>query len=1757
MKLPRLTKKMVSLSVAGSLSLSLLSAANGAAAEAQEPVSATDIKGHWAEKDIAQWIADGWITGYGDGSFQPNKAVTRAEFIALVNRAFGYAAAGSSAFKDLPSSAWSYLDIQKAVQAGYITGFADGTVHPNAPITRQEIAVIVERLLGLKPSEQDAGSFRDAASIPSWSKGAIGAAMANGIMGGYEDKTFRPANDATRAEAVVILSHALQAKAAPATFAEAGVYGPETGVQTISGDVVISAPGVTLRNTVIEGNLTFAAGVGEGDAILDHVTVKGTTLVQGGGANSLHFEDSVLLTIVVDKSAGTVRIVAEGSTTVASVVMQTGATLEESELTGEGFTDVQLSALLPKGALITLIGSFDDVNVSSVKVQIAIPSGSVQQITVGENAEGNGFDVGASARAVNLVLYAAAQFVGGGTIESVQTMNQAARDASTFQTKPWRMQDGSGSAHQTPPPSSGLTQQQIDQQAADRVSALIAALPAEADLTLAANEAGVGAANDAFAALNTARQALVSTENQAKLTGAVARIAELKADKAAADAVVALAAALPAADILALADESAVTAANDAFAALTAVRQALVPVETQSKLAGAAARIAELKADKAAADAVAALIAALPATGGLKLADEAALKAADDAFAALTAGQQALVTEENRAKLTGSAARIAELKADKAAADAVSARIAELPATASLTLADADGVGAASDAFAALSAARKALVAPADQDKLADAVDRIAELIADQAAADAVTARIAALPAIASLALGDEAGVAAANDAYAALTGVQQALVSPADVTKLADAVARIGVLKADKAAADAVIALIEALPPTGSLALADETAVNGANGAFAALTGDQQTLVSAANQTALADAVAQIAKLQADRAAADAVIAQIAALPAAADLALGDEADVTAANDAFAALTGDQQALVASADQTKLADAVAQIAKLKADRAAADAVIAQIGALPAVADLALGDEADVTAANDAYAALTSDQQALVSPADQTKLADAVAQIAKLQADRAAADAVIAQIGALPAVADLALGDEADVAAANDAFSALTGDQQALVPPANQTTLAEAVAQIAKLQADRAAADAVIAQIAALPAVADLALGDEADVAAANDAFSALTGDQQALVPPANQTKLADAVAQIAKLKADQAAADAVIAQIGALPEAADLALGDEADVTAANDAFSALTGDQQALVPPANQTKLADAVAQIAKLKADRAAADAVIAQIAALPAVADLALVNEAAVGAANDAYAALTSDQQALVPPADHTKLADAVARIGVLKADRAAADAVIALIEALPPTGSLTLASETAVNGANQAFTALTGDQQTLVSAANQTKLADAVARIGVLKADRAAADAVIALIGALPPTGSLTLANEAAVNGANQAFTALTGDQQALVSSNDKNALTAAVARIADMKADKAAADLVTAQIAALPAAASLTLANEAAVNAAHTAFENLTPAQQTYIAANDLSALNAAVVKISDLKADRAAADAVIAQIAALPAAGSLTLADEAAVTAARAAYDGLTAARQALVTNLNVLVQAETKIDQLNHPYLTSLPLTSLDFATIAATQAMGVSSAVPGSTDFANNTIDFTIEFTYANVPRTVHVLLNWNIDPNGFTPGQIVGGVVDSDIQQFCLDNHIDLMQRPIEAYGEGNTFTIRGAMPGAQGSFKIGGRDASRFFGAQTIFAGTDTNTSKNRAFTVGDGTRTASIALTGTYATMDSFVSAINSKLRSANVSAVAAKVDDTHFTIAPSVTGGSITIGGADKDQFFSVLQLN
>ncbi len=384
--------------------------------------ASADVKGHWAEPTINSWTSQGFVSGYEDGTFRPEVKVNRQEFTAFVNRSFSFVAHAAIDFSDVTATDWSYSDISKAKAAGYISGYPDGTFGPKKEISRQEAAVIVANLLELKVSSS-ADKFTDAKNSAAWSKSAIGAVNDQGIMVGYPDGTFRPEQSVTRAETVVLLDRALKVKATmikTTTYDKAGTYGPLSGVETIEGNVVISAQDVTLQNVTITGDLLLAASIGEGDVFLKNVTVEGKTVVEGGGVNSIHFENSTIGPVVVNKPIGSVRIVASGTTTVGEVTLQSSALLEESNLTGAGFEDVVVSAAIPDGSNVQLDGKFVNVDVNANNITMDIPTGIVTNLDMNATSTGSSVHVEAAAHIDALLLDAAVAITGKGTIDRAE-----------------------------------------------------------------------------------------------------------------------------------------------------------------------------------------------------------------------------------------------------------------------------------------------------------------------------------------------------------------------------------------------------------------------------------------------------------------------------------------------------------------------------------------------------------------------------------------------------------------------------------------------------------------------------------------------------------------------------------------------------------------------------------------------------------------------------------------------------------------------------------------------------------------------------------------------------------------------------------------------------------------------------------------------------------------------------------------------------------------------------------------------------------------------------------------------------------------------------------------------------------------------------------------------------------------------------------------------------------------------------------------
>lgn len=180
------------------------------AATKNEQKTFSDISGHWANRSIGAAVKLRMLEGYENGSFRPNASVTRAEFTAMIARAFGLGENSASAsFKDTKSS-WAAGYISALADKGVITGYADGSFKPNATISRAEMVTIIARVLDLNVLATNAPtSFSDVDSS-NWAAEAITQASSANLVQGLSSSVFSPSGKATRAEAVTIIIRALE-----------------------------------------------------------------------------------------------------------------------------------------------------------------------------------------------------------------------------------------------------------------------------------------------------------------------------------------------------------------------------------------------------------------------------------------------------------------------------------------------------------------------------------------------------------------------------------------------------------------------------------------------------------------------------------------------------------------------------------------------------------------------------------------------------------------------------------------------------------------------------------------------------------------------------------------------------------------------------------------------------------------------------------------------------------------------------------------------------------------------------------------------------------------------------------------------------------------------------------------------------------------------------------------------------------------------------------------------------------------------------------------------------------------------------------------------------------------------------------------------------------------------------------------------------------------------------------------------------------
>ncbi len=376
--------------------------------------SMKDIKGHWAESYINQIINAGIVKGYENGTFLPDNPVTRAEFSHMINSTLGNTGTSSVSFNDTPSAEWYYSDVAKALSAGYVSGYSDGSFKPNNPVTRQEAAVMLARIVPTYGKTADIKNYKDYSSVESWASDSIQRMVGKGYLGAYDDGKLHPSDKLTRAQTSKIISDILN---------------KESIVKT---DPNVTSNGTSLTNKIYSNGVTISRSLGDGNAYLENCVVLGKLSVQGGGENSVNISNSRVVNADVAKTSDSVRVYLKGESNVESVNVSNSATLQTSGLQGGNFGPGFKKINVQRSAKVIFTGNFPEVNLIGSNAETTFTAGTVNTLNVAAAASATDVTVETNASILDSDINASCGFHGNGTIRAMRVN----ADGVTYAKKP-------------------------------------------------------------------------------------------------------------------------------------------------------------------------------------------------------------------------------------------------------------------------------------------------------------------------------------------------------------------------------------------------------------------------------------------------------------------------------------------------------------------------------------------------------------------------------------------------------------------------------------------------------------------------------------------------------------------------------------------------------------------------------------------------------------------------------------------------------------------------------------------------------------------------------------------------------------------------------------------------------------------------------------------------------------------------------------------------------------------------------------------------------------------------------------------------------------------------------------------------------------------------------------------------------------------------------------------------------------------------
>lgn len=326
-----------------------------------------DFPNDWSSSALEKAVDHGLLNG-SNGKIDGQGLLTRAQMAAIVSRAFGATKSASlKDYRDMLPDAWYYNDMGRAVQMKAFQG-ADGLLHPDDSITREEAFVVLARAFALTDGRSASLSdFSDNGAVSSWASGSLSALVENGYVNGANGR-LNPKNNITRAEFAKIITDMAASYADSSSIAN----------QTVDGNLIVRADGASLSGVTVNGDLIIADG---GDKVsLDGVKVTGRIVIRGASTEASLKNCSAGKGVLVSNpngaaslsvSGGSVGTVTAKSDLVVSGKIDNIVIAEKAALTVQSGASVGSVTVSAAGASVSGAGTVSAVQANANNVTVS------------------------------------------------------------------------------------------------------------------------------------------------------------------------------------------------------------------------------------------------------------------------------------------------------------------------------------------------------------------------------------------------------------------------------------------------------------------------------------------------------------------------------------------------------------------------------------------------------------------------------------------------------------------------------------------------------------------------------------------------------------------------------------------------------------------------------------------------------------------------------------------------------------------------------------------------------------------------------------------------------------------------------------------------------------------------------------------------------------------------------------------------------------------------------------------------------------------------------------------------------------------------------------------------------------------------------------------------------------------------------------------------------------------------------------------